>query len=257
LDNVGDDSGRARRRVAIPVALAAALALAVTAGVTAWAQTGDEPTGSNLSEEQRHEFYATASAMTATNQAAATEYFNASGQRIADLVRTEILISVDGPEPGFAELIPDALGVIRGTVIEQRFVSLPNNPGATRLVSTVEVTDPVHWSGSNRIELQQLAFPAAEAGGSFVLAETRHDPAVVTGDDIVALIARPESATASSRLPDGRYRAVPFKVLHVQNGRIVPHRDDESLAELEGGNVDDFIEVVRNASSALSSGVDD
>jgi hypothetical protein len=225
---------------AIPFILA--VGIVISLAVVRAQDGGSAKTASEagLTDAQRDELHKTAIARTVDNQIIAVREFIASGVAISSLPRVSFNTSSLGSQYDVSGATAAAVEVVRGKVTKQRLTTLPDQPAVTQVVSTISVTEEIKGHLSlPEIDLVQAGSPVLRDDGSYALAIHDDDPIVTPGDDVIVF--------AAERAPDGAFTAMPYKILKVESGLLLPNPYDYKATAINGKSVEEVLSAIRAA----------
>ncbi len=202
------------------------MAIVVVSTLRAGADPSSDPEA-GLTDDELQEQHSQGEATAIAQRSQIARDFLASGEPIASLDRVGSLVDTLEPPLSPKEALDQANAVIRGVVKDQVFEVDPASPGAGRVVSTIEVTDPIKGTDiPATVTLEQPGSISLNASGEFVLVTYDFNPPARLGTDVIVFM---RSA------PSGRYETLPFTDVSISSdGLVEPGEASKEFEALRG-----------------------
>lgn len=221
----------------IPMVVALLIAISIIA-VRAQQGGGSTNPDAGLTDAQRAAKYDALRQLTTDQQAKINQQFADTHQSVSDLPRVSSLAFYDGSQYDLAQATVAAHDIVHGTITDQYVVTLPNQPSVSRVVSVISVQNSLKGAaGLTTVELVQAGTPVLRDDGSYALVVNDNDTVMKVGDELVAFSASRDNA--------GRLIAIPYKVMQIKNGTVIPNRGDDKAQNLSGESAPQLIASIQ------------
>ncbi len=193
-----------------------------------------------LTDAQRDAKYGTARAGSTDQQAKINEQFATAHTSVANLPRIPSLAFYDRSQYNIAQATAAAHDVVYGTITDQYIVTLRGQPAVSSVVSVISVQGRLKGAGAGTtVELEQAGTPVLRDDGTYALVVNENDSVMNVGDEVLVF--------SRSRSAGGRLLALPYKVMQVKNGHIIPNKLDDKVAGIAGLNTQQVFDSIRVA----------